>query len=413
MNTLKNSMSLLVMGLGFTVIAQTSPPVPPAPKSSQVKKTSSNESVITQNGGYGQGGNTSFSVSNSDDEYRLKTRYPKNRYPAIKKYLLQELGTKGMQSSGTAFVWSLEGDQDTVYKVALEETNLKLELDKTLASTLLISKFEDMGNVLRNLISGVDERQKVIRLEREAARAQRDAARMQQEAERLKETYERDALRFKREAQKLEMEADRLSLVSKRGGGIDGYVREILMEPSTIYPVNAAAVKSWKWPEMQKTLLNELEKDSLITKGEDVVFVKEENGIYVNGEKLTTAMWSKYNSLFRENEYGSVGELSFYKQDGHIAVVSSNMDFENVLKKIQSKGLIESTSKKVTIEINGDSVVKDGKKLSQEQTAQWNDVLHKENVIPAPGKTIIIGADFASMGYSFGKNTLGIWIERE
>lgn len=413
MNTLKNSMSLLVMGLGFTVIAQTSPPVPPAPKSSQVKKTSSNESVITQNGGYGQGGNTSFSVSNSDDEYRLKTRYPKNRYPAIKKYLLQELGTKGMQSSGTAFVWSLEGDQDTVYKVALEETNLKLELDKTLASTLLISKFEDMGNVLRTLISGVDERQKVIRLEREAARAQRDAARMQQEAERLKETYERDALRFKREAQKLEMEADRLSLVSKRGGGIDGYVREILMEPSTIYPVNAAAVKSWKWPEMQKTLLNELEKDSLITKGEDVVFVKEENGMYVNGEKLTTAMWSKYNSLFRENEYGSVGELSFYKQDGHIALVSSNMDFENVLKKIQSKGLIESTSKKVTIEINGDSVVKDGKKLSQEQTAQWNDVLHKENVIPAPGKTIIIGADFASMGYSFGKNTLGIWIERE
>lgn len=413
MNTLKNSMSLLVMGLGFTVIAQTSPPVPPAPKSSQVKKTSSNESVITQNGGYGQGGNTSFSVSNSDDEYRLKTRYPKNRYPAIKKYLLQELGTKGMQSSGTAFVWSLEGDQDTVYKVALEETNLKLELDKTLASTLLISKFEDMGNVLRTLISGVDERQKVIRLEREAARAQRDAARMQQEAERLKETYERDALRFKREAQKLEMEADRLSLVSKRGGGIDGYVREILMEPSTIYPVNAAAVKSWKWPEMQKTLLNELEKDSLITKGEDVVFVKEENGMYVNGEKLTTAMWSKYNSLFRENEYGSVGELSFYKQDGHIAVVSSNMDFENVLKQIQSKGLIESTSKKVTIEINGDSVVKDGKKLSQEQTAQWNDVLHKENVIPAPGKTIIIGADFASMGYSFGKNTLGIWIERD
>lgn len=413
MNTLKNSMSLLVMGLGFTVIAQTSPPVPPAPKSSQVKKTSSNESVITQNGGYGQGGNTSFSVSNSDDEYRLKTRYPKNRYPAIKKYLLQELGTKGMQSSGTAFVWSLEGDQDTVYKVALEETNLKLELDKTLASKLLISKFEDMGNVLRTLISGVDERQKVIRLEREAARAQRDAARMQQEAERLKETYERDALRFKREAQKLEMEADRLSLVSKRGGGIDGYVREILMEPSTIYPVNAAAVKSWKWPEMQKNLLNELEKDSLITKGEDVVFVKEENGIYVNGEKLTTAMWSKYNSLFRENEYGSVGELSFYKQDGHIALVSSNMDFENVLKKIQSKGLIESTSKKVTIEINGDSVVKDGKKLSQEQTAQWNDVLHKENVIPAPGKTIIIGADFASMGYSFGKNTLGIWIERE
>lgn len=413
MNTLKNSMSLLVMGLGFTVIAQTSPPVPPAPKSSQVKKTSSNESVITQNGGYGQGGNTSFSVSNSDDEYRLKTRYPKNRYPAIKKYLLQELGTKGMQSSGTAFVWSLEGDQDTVYKVALEETNLKLELDKTLASTLLISKFEDMGNVLRTLISGVDERQKVIRLEREAARAQRDAARMQQEAERLKETYERDALRFKREAQKLEMEADRLSLVSKRGGGIDGYVREILMEPSTIYPVNAAAVKSWKWPEMQKNLLNELEKDSLITKGEDVVFVKEENGMYVNGEKLTTAMWSKYNSLFRENEYGSVGELSFYKQDGHIAVVSSNMDFENVLKQIQTKGLIESTSKKVTIEINGDSVVKDGKKLSQEQTAQWNDVLHKENVIPAPGKTIIIGADFASMGYSFGKNTLGIWIERE
>lgn len=415
MKTLHTILALALMSISTCITAQTrppSPPEPPVPSRTTTEVTSSSVSVITQSGDYGKGGNTSFSVSNSDDEYRLKSRYPENRFPAIKKYLVQELGTKGMQSSGNAMVWSLEGDEDTVYEVELDDTKLKIELDKTLASPILISKFEDMGDVLSTLISGGDERQKILRLERDAARAQREAERMQREAKRLQESFERDAARLEKEAEKLEREAERLSLVSKRGGGIDGYVREILSKPSTIYDVTSASTNGWKWPLMQKILLNELNKDGFIKASEDVVFIKERSGMYINGDKLSPEMWSKYNGLFRANDYGNIGELSFYKQAGHVAVVSSDTNFDRILDIVSKKGLFSKSSKITTIQINGSSVFINDKKLSQLETEEWNTLLHKEKVIPAPGKTIKLGENFASMGYSFGKNTLGIWTSR-
>lgn len=120
MKTVRNICTAALIGLGMNVIAQTAPPAPPAPPATvyedattTVTTNSSNVSVITQNGNYGSGGSTSYSVSNSNDEYRVKSRYPGNRYAAIKEFLVAEMGTKNMQSSGKDMVWSLEGDAET------------------------------------------------------------------------------------------------------------------------------------------------------------------------------------------------------------------------------------------------------------------------------------------------------------
>lgn len=414
MKTLKNILKIAVLAGMTTTIAQTEPPKPPTPPSTTTSsRTSSNVSVITQSGDYGKGGNTSFSVSNSNDEYNVKSRYPKNRYPAVKDFLMAEMGTKNMQANGKSIAWSLEGDADTVYEIELSESKLKIELDKTIASPDMTAKFEDMGNILRTLISGGNERQEIQRLERDADRARRDAERMQREAQRLKDMSVRDAARLSREAALLEREADRLSRTSKRGGGIDGYVREVLRQPSTKYEFNTTGNNGWKWPEMQKALISELVKNGLVADGEDIVFVKEDNGIYVNGEKMGPAMWSKYNNLFRKYDFGRIGDISFYKQGNHIVVLDGPDDLEDLLEELEDEGLLKNSNSKSTIEINGASVIINGTKLSQSETERWNAVLHKERVIPAPGKTIKLDAKSASLGYSFDKSTLGTWMKRD
>ncbi len=414
MKHLKKNVCIVLLSGVTTLMAQTPPPEPPTPPSnvtsSTSSRTSSNVSVITQNGDYGQGGNTSFSVSNSNDEYRLKSRYPKNRYPAVKDFLVEEIGTKNMQSSGNDMVWILEADKGTVYNVELSDTRLKIELDKTLASSDLEGKFEDMGNILRTLISGGSERQHIERLERDADRARRDAERMQREAERLQAMSERDAARLSREAASLAREAEKLSRVSKRGGGIDGYVRDVLRQPSTKYQINRNGSSSWKWPAMQDALVGELVKNGLVGPKEDLVFVKDGNGIYVNGEKMGPAMWSKYNRLFRKYDFGSMEDISFYKQGNHIAVVDGPVDLEDLLEELEDEGLLRDKNTKTVIEINGFSTVVDGQKLSQTESDKWNMLLHNEDVTPAPGKKIIIDKNSASIGYSFNKSNLGTWI---
>ena len=422
MKTIKNICTAAIIGLGLHVIAQTAPPAPPTPPAppavytnatTKVTTNSSNVSVITQNGDNGKGGNTSFSSSNSNGSYRIKSRYPKNRYQAIKEFLLKEMGTKNMQSSGKDMVWSLEGDEDTVYEIELSEKRLNIELDKHIASPDMIGKFNDMGNILRSLVSGGSERQEIERLERDADRAQRDAARMQREANRLRAMSEQDAVRLSEEAALLEREAERLSLLSKRGGGIDGYVREVLGSSKTMFVLNGTQDSNWKWPAMQEGLLAQLSTDNLITGNEDVVFIKEDAGIYVNGVKLNPTAWSRYNKLFRTYNYGTIDELSFYKQGNHIAVITNHIDLEDILEELEENRFIRSADQDIVIEINGRSVLVNGKKLSQSEVNRWNDFLHKNDVIPAPGKSIVIGRDFASIGYSIGKNTLGSWISKD
>lgn len=415
MKTLQTILALALVSISTCTIAQTRPPTPPeppVPNRTTTEVTSSNVSVITQSGDYGKGGNTSFSVSNSDDEYRLKSRYPENRFPAVKKYLMQELGTKGMQSSGNAMAWSLEGNEDTVYKVALDDTKLKIELDKTLASPILISKFEDMGDVLHILISGGDERQKIVRLERDAARAQRDAERMQREAARLQESFKRDAARLEREAKKLEREAERLSLVSKRGGGIDGYVREILSHPSTKYNMQDKDYTKWNWPAFQNALITKLVVNKFATLNEDLVFTSEDGHMYANGMKLPPSLVKSIEKDLSFYNFDPTKGMTFYKSNNHVVVLDDADDLEDILKWLSEKEIIADTTKDTTLEINGNSLVIDGTPQILSVVKDVNKYLNSKGLIPAPGKTIKLGKNFASMGYSFGKNTLGVWTSR-
>lgn len=439
MKTLRNSILGLLVGAATVVSAQTQPPKPPAPPSTSTSSTTSsstssttisnggNISVITQNGDYGQGGNTSVSISSKDDEYRIKAHYPENRYPALKKYLVQEMGSNNLQTSGKVHVWSLEGDADTAYELELDEDRLKLEVNKEVASPDLIAKFEKMGPVIRNLISGGDKRSEISRLERDAERARRNADRMQREADRLRQMNERrasieertenrgraEADRLLVEADRLRAEADRKAEASKRQGGIDGYVRNILSQPSTRYVLNTTGNDGWKWPAFQNALISDLEKSELISPSEEIVFVREEdNGVFVNGQKLSPSMWDKMDRLIKKYDFGNVGDLSFYRMEDHIAVITSNVDLEGLLEDLEDKGFITDADGESTIYINGASVEIDGKKLSPSETSRWNAFLHKNNIIPAPGKSIILGKDFASMGYSFDKSTIGTWYSR-
>ncbi|EAQ37668.1 hypothetical protein MED134_14607 [Dokdonia sp. MED134] len=420
MKTVRNICTAALIGLGMNVIAQTAPPAPPAPPATvyedattTVTTNSSNVSVITQNGNYGSGGSTSYSVSNSNDEYRVKSRYPGNRYAAIKEFLVAEMGTKNMQSSGKDMVWSLEGDEDTVYEIALSEKRLKIELDKTIAAPDMIAKFTDMGNILRTLVSGGSERQEIQRLERDADRARRDAARMQREAARLREVSVRDAARLEREALRLSNEAERLGLNSKRGGGIDSYVRNLLELPSTKIAASDVNSSIWQWPEVQEALINTLNAEGLLKGEETIVFVKEDAGAYANGTRLSTTQWSKVNSVFRKYVMQDVTEVSFYKKGNHIVIVDGFTAVEKIVMWLTRNDYIASSRRSVKMMLNGSSVIVDNVALPSSDVKKINSYLLTEGVITAPGKSLVINETGMSLGYSYDKSTLGTWVGKD
>jgi len=429
MKIIKNIFKIAFLSIGINVMAQVLP-VPPVPPSTS---TSTSTSIITSKSvSYkDKTGNTTFSTSSTNKEYSLKSRYPSSKYTAIKNFLIEELGTNNMKLKEETTEWNLASKKNEVYNVELTKRKLNVKLNKTLASSELASKFNDIGDVLRSIVSGKSLNKHVQELEREADRARQSAERMRMEAERLRALADRDAARVARESEKahslaerdaarvshaaaiLSKQAEELSLISSRSGGIDGYMREVLQDPSTIYKDNGKENNGWKWPAMQKALLTKLQKDNLVKTNEDVVFIKEDNGMYVNGEKLSPSAWSSYNSLFRTYNYNDFGDISFFKQGDHIAVVNSDIDFEDILDILENKRLIENKTTSTIIELNGSSIMVNGTRLPNAETKAWNALLHRKNVIPAPGKTIKIGEGYASLGYSFDNNTLGTWMSRE
>lgn len=69
--------------------------------------------------------------------------------------------------------------------------------------------------------------------------------------------------------------------------------------------------------------------------------------------------------------------------------------------------------KKVLLELNGNSLLKNGVHLSANQTRLVNELLLIENIIAFPGKTLRIkNEDNYSLGYSMnkGKTHLGTWV---
>ena len=86
-------------------VAQVTPPPPPNP---QISSSSQSES-------------TSISISHTDDDYKLKASFPKNREARLKELIQGTLGDKNLDIRKGYSKWS---NDEKVYEIKLTETSL-------------------------------------------------------------------------------------------------------------------------------------------------------------------------------------------------------------------------------------------------------------------------------------------------
>lgn len=149
--------------------------------------------------------NTYFSTSDSDDTYKVRAKFNAEKTAKIRAYLLEEFGKKQLKVSGTKQQWRVAVDGITSYEIKIDEGNLRIFVDKELASSSTLSKMKAITKNIKAHTSGKSrEQREAEKAKRDKSRLDREAAQKIREAERLK----REAERLEREAARLEKEAN-------------------------------------------------------------------------------------------------------------------------------------------------------------------------------------------------------------
>ncbi len=163
-------------------------------------------SVDGSNVNYEQKGRTYFSISDSDDSYKVRSEFHKDKTAKIRSYLLEELGNDYLATSGNKYNWKRSYSGDTGYEVKLDVGTLKIYLDKELLSNRTTKKFKTITQNIKDYTSGKSSKERTAEKEKRA----------QEKKEREVERLERQAEQKMREAEHLQREAARLKRDAKR-----------------------------------------------------------------------------------------------------------------------------------------------------------------------------------------------------
>jgi hypothetical protein len=190
----KKSVYFTAIALLFSVIsinAQSTPPTPPTPPTVTSSGTSYS---ITVDNDDNETHNSSVSISQSDDAYKLKASYHKSKNNGVKKLLLEQLGKNGLKIDGNTYLWSDSKNGNEVFECKLTNGRLRIYLDLDYTSDAFLEKVKAMGQELKYYVSGSskekEEAKKVERAKRDMERAQRDLERAQRDLERSQRVAE-------------------------------------------------------------------------------------------------------------------------------------------------------------------------------------------------------------------------------
>ncbi len=115
--------------------------------------------------------NSSISVSKTDEDYRIKARFNKSRYDAVKYLLVNQLGKEGLTIKRNTYTWS-HGSNDFTCK--LTSTSLRLYMDYESNSDTFTKHVERIGSQLKYAVSGSDPEEDIKKAEEDVARAKRE-----------------------------------------------------------------------------------------------------------------------------------------------------------------------------------------------------------------------------------------------
>ncbi|MEW7278222.1 hypothetical protein ABW636_06475 [Aquimarina sp. 2201CG1-2-11] len=93
----------------------------------------------------------SFTVVNNDENYKIKVKFMENMQNEVKSFLIEQFGQEKMITNTTSYIWKKEIDDSKMYMVELNENQLRMSIDKELASDKLLKKFMYIGKELKLL----------------------------------------------------------------------------------------------------------------------------------------------------------------------------------------------------------------------------------------------------------------------
>ena len=389
------------------------PPRPPRPsKPVRSVKTRTSDGYNYERSSTDNQSNSSISISSSDDTYQLKAYYPTSKIAEVKSLLIKEMGKNNLELKDGTYQWMVKSGQKQVYKILLNHQNLNMTIDKTIASPSLIDKFEDIGLLIKSIITD-DKDGHADQLQRDADQLRADAKRMEREADRLLNIAHEDSKRLEVEAKILREKAKKIELTAGQQGGVSTIVKKLLKEDRTIIS-NQSNVNNlgWTWPKVQVNLISYLTTSELINSNETISLVKETAGIYLNGEKIETKHLEKINQILNFGNFGTA-EFQFYKDENHIVIINQSSDIIGFFKVLKSSGHLFSLNTKTHLEINGYNVIKNGIELDEKETKVYNSLLELHGILPAPGKIIELSSKGNyKLGYSINdKAHIGTWIK--
>jgi len=175
--------SVLVL-VSLKAIAQA--PAPPAPP--ETSNTGTSYSISINGDDHDKYSNTSVSIKKTETTYKFTARFNKSRTNEVQDALLKSLGASNLEKKGSTYIWSTYKQGDEEFECKLTKGNLRMTVDKELASAQFYKKIEALGIELKDLISGTDSKataqKKLERAKKDLERAQRDLQRAEKELSR-------------------------------------------------------------------------------------------------------------------------------------------------------------------------------------------------------------------------------------
>lgn len=145
--------TIIIVSLIAKSFAQTQPVTPETPivTSTTTSSSSSSHTISTSSNGNSK---TSVSVKRNESVYKFRAIFDKSKTEAIKQLLLDKLGkTDVIVSNRNNYVWEKQIDDENVLECKLTKGNLRILVNKNLASSLLMETINDLELELKASIN--------------------------------------------------------------------------------------------------------------------------------------------------------------------------------------------------------------------------------------------------------------------
>lgn len=184
--------AIITLFSNLTGYAQKAPELPTPSQPTSVS-SSKRETSVSIN----EDQNSSISVSISDDSYKFRARFDHSKNEGIKEILLNQLREKSLKINGNTYLWTNKQGNDNVFECKFNKGQLKIYMDKVVASEGFQKKIVALGEDLKSYISGTTREKETLNKSGEAKRKLLLAKRELELAKRKLDHAEREAKRAK------------------------------------------------------------------------------------------------------------------------------------------------------------------------------------------------------------------------